>query len=133
MSALGVLHGGIDATGVTGLGTAVARLHPTSPRSRKGRWGIATATISQRTHWIAWRTATPYAPTPAGIVPASRSWGMHHAIVYVTPDTSAVIRPSRPRPHSRFVMLSASRMTSIGAAIRRLAIRAAIVRSSGIN
>ncbi len=133
MNAVGRGHGGIDATGVTGLGTSVARLHSTSARSRTGRAGIPTATLSDRAYWIAWRTHTRYAAAPTGVVPASTSWGTHYAIVYVAPDTSAVIRSSRPRAHSGFMMMSASRMAAIGAAIRRLATRAAIVRSSGVN
>ena len=133
MSAHAVPHGGIDATGVTGPGTSEARLHATSARGPGARWPIPTVTFSDRTQWIAWRPYTTYAATPAGIVPPSTTWGMPHVVLHVTPDAAAVIRPSRPRAHSRIVMVSASRMAAISVAIRRLAIRAAIARSSGVN
>ncbi len=133
MNADGRRRGALGATGVTGPGTSVVRLYPASARSRTGRPGTPTATLSDRTFWIAWRTHTSYAAAPTGVVPASTSRGTHYAIVYVAPDTSAVIRTSRRRAHSGLMMMSASRMAAIGAAIRRLAARAAIVRSSGVN
>ncbi len=93
----------------------------------------ATATVSDRVYWIAWRPDTRYVATPAGLVPSTTSWGTHYAILHVAPGTSAIVRPLRVRRHPGFMMLSAQRIAALGAAIRRLAIRASIVRTSGLN
>ena len=133
MSARGARRASTVATGIAGVGTSVVRLAPASAGWRNARWRTPTATLSDRTHWIAWRPYTNHVATPVGVVQASTSWGTPHAILYVTPGASAVIRPSHPRAHSRFATMSASRLATLRSAIRRLAIRAAVVRSSGIN
>ncbi len=133
MSPRGAGHASTVDTGMAGLGVSVLRLAPASGGWRNARWRTPTATRSDRTHWIAWRPYTNHVATPAGIVQASTSWGTPYAILYVMPDASVVIRPSRRRAHSGFATISASRLATLRSAIRRLAIRAAIVRSSGIH
>ena len=101
-----------------------------SPYMRCGRM---SETYSLRTSWICWRPGTSYVGTPVSVVPRSTSWGTPYAILYVEAGAPAVLRPVRARRHSGFPMMPARRLAALRAAIHRLAMRAAIIRTSGVN
>ena len=97
------------------------------------RRGRTSETYSLRTSWISWRPGTSYVGTPVSVVPRSTSWGTHYAILYVAPGPPVILRPLRERRHSGFPMLATRRMAALRAAIHRLAVRAAIIRTSGVD
>jgi hypothetical protein len=92
-----------------------------------------SATGRDHANWITWRPRSMPRYAPPGHAPLSTTHGSHYAILTLAPATAHIVSATPSPVPSRIANATANRLVALRSAIRRLALRAAIVRATGIN
>lgn len=117
----------------SGAGAGPAGLSVPLTWPREASRECCTTTGRRRAAWITWQPASTARYTPPAGTRLSTSRASHYAILHVAPAAAVILPSLLPPIPSGFDALAAGRLTALRAAVRRLAVRAAIVRASGVN